>query len=270
MTRISWDDVGQRFADSGLDQGVLYLADGTGIPWNGLTAVEEDPQEESEPLYFDGVKIRDVQKYSDWTGTIRAITFPDELLDYEGTSDFGNGMYATDQDAKPFSMSYRTMVRNDLDFDYGSKIHIVYNITAVPDDRDYESISDQPTPTEFSWSVSAFPVEVLGVKPSAHIIFDPRAADSFLITQMEEILYGSDTVDASLPPFAELYQWLMDYTYMTITDNGDGTWTATSEDPDAIVMVDSENFELHGVALTFTQPTDPTQYTIQSGGAKEE
>ena len=47
MGKLSWDGVGERIYETGVDHGVLYVMDedgyGRGVPWNGLTAVTESP-----------------------------------------------------------------------------------------------------------------------------------------------------------------------------------------------------------------------------------
>ena len=57
MSRIVWDQTGERLYETGVRNGVLYLMDtkGTypiGVPWNGLTGVTESPSgAEPTPLY---------------------------------------------------------------------------------------------------------------------------------------------------------------------------------------------------------------------------
>ncbi len=48
MAKLFWDNVGERFYETGVDHGVLYLPDSsgtyvTGVAWNGLTSVSETP-----------------------------------------------------------------------------------------------------------------------------------------------------------------------------------------------------------------------------------
>ena len=59
MTALVWDKLGERFFETGIDRGVLYL-DGQPIAWSGLTAIEEDIENDTEPLYFDGLKTFDL------------------------------------------------------------------------------------------------------------------------------------------------------------------------------------------------------------------
>jgi hypothetical protein len=48
MTPLTWDNVGERRYETGVDHGVLYLPDETGdynegYAWNGLVTVTESP-----------------------------------------------------------------------------------------------------------------------------------------------------------------------------------------------------------------------------------
>ena len=48
MTKLLWDQVGEREYETGVDRGVLYLPDGSGqyndgFAWNGLVTVTESP-----------------------------------------------------------------------------------------------------------------------------------------------------------------------------------------------------------------------------------
>lgn len=45
MGKLSWDGVGERIYETGVDHAVLYVTDedgyGRGVPWNGLISVTE-------------------------------------------------------------------------------------------------------------------------------------------------------------------------------------------------------------------------------------
>ena len=63
MARIEWDKTGERFYETGVDHGVLYVLDTTtgiyddGVAWNGLTSVSEAPSgAEANPQYADNIK----------------------------------------------------------------------------------------------------------------------------------------------------------------------------------------------------------------------
>ena len=54
--KLQWDKLGERIAEAGVDQGVLYPFGSTtydkGVAWNGLTSVNEAPTGgEPSPIY---------------------------------------------------------------------------------------------------------------------------------------------------------------------------------------------------------------------------
>jgi len=200
MTKLVWDKAGQRLYEIGIDRGVLYLSDNTGVAWNGLTSIDEDTgDDKSEPVYFDGMKFMDNQSYGDYAATLKAFTYPDAFLEYEGVGDLGGGLYVGDQQPKLFGLAYRTLVGNDIEgSDFGYKVHLVYNITAVPDAKAFETLSNGSAPTEFSWQLTTIPEKVDGYRPTAHVILDSRYLPADILAVIESILYGTDgglTVD---------------------------------------------------------------------------
>lgn len=266
--RLTWDQVGERFYEVGVSNGVLYQDDGFGVPWNGLTSVEESTSTEVEAVYFDGVKIDDIVSVGDFEATLKAYTFPDEFLQYEGVLQDQTGFYVTGQKPSRFGLAYKTVVGNDLDgTDAGYKLHIVYNITAIPANTEYAVISDELDPIEFEWKLTAIPEEIEKFRPSAHIIFDSRKIDPYLLADIEDILYGSDSNDAYLPSLKGLSAFIRKWQRLIVIDNGDGTWTAISPTDVDIVMTDSTTFEITSPSAVFI---DADSYTLSSADKNEE
>ena len=60
--KLIWDKIGERFYETGVSNGVLFVADeaggyGKGVAWNGLINVTEQPSgAEPTNLYADNVK----------------------------------------------------------------------------------------------------------------------------------------------------------------------------------------------------------------------
>lgn len=206
MTKLLWDQVGERFYEAGIDRGVLYLADGSGVAWSGLTSVEEDfGGDSTSPSYFDGVKTRDTPSIGDYSATLSALTYPPEFLEYEGSGALGNGLFVDDQPAKMFGLSYRTLVGNDVDGqDHGYKIHILYNLTATPEAVSNNTLNDSPTPTPFGWKISSIPASAPGYRPTAHVIVDSRHLSKNRLFGLEDILYGTTVENPRLPKLSEL------------------------------------------------------------------
>lgn len=238
MATITWDQAGSRVFENGLDRGVLYLPNGDCVPWNGLTNIIEKFNKQTNSVYFDGVKVNELVTLGDFTATMKAITYPDEFLDFEGVEDVRRGVFLGDQRPKTFALSYRTKVGDDIDgADAGYKIHILYNVTAMPSDKTYSTFKIDPSLVEFEWTISAVPEEIPGFRPTAHLIIDSRKTDPFLLEDIEAKLYGTTAADAVLLPMADLVNFMSTWYRVKITDNGDGTWTATA-DRDGFIFVD--------------------------------
>lgn len=205
MTRLNWGASGERYYETGVDRGVLYIDD-VGVPWNGLTAVNESPSGgEPTPYYIDGVKFRNLSAVEEYEATIEALSSPPEFAPCIGLASIHNGLFVSDQPRESFGFSYRTLVGNDVDdLDHGYKIHLVYGALASPSTRENATIGDSPEPTGFSWSISAMPPPLANYRPSAHFIIDSRTTDPILLQDLEDILYGSDDLVASLPTPTEL------------------------------------------------------------------
>lgn len=209
--KITWDQSGERYYETGVDHGVLYpqASDGTypkGVAWNGLSSINESPDgAESNPIYADNIKYLDLISAEEYGITIEAYTYPDEFAECDGSAELGTGISIGQQRRKAFGLSYRTIVGNDVDGeDYGYKLHLVYGCKASPSERDHESVNDSPDALSLSWDVSTTPVDVPGYKPTARVEIDSTKVDATILAKIEAALYGTDEKDAYLPLPAEL------------------------------------------------------------------
>lgn len=240
MTALSWDDVGDRRYETGVDRGVLFMQDGRAIPWNGLTGVEDATSSEVQAYFMDGVKFLERQIPGDYSGTLKALTYPEEFNEVLGNKVVHEGLSYHDQPPQQFHLCYRTKIGNDVDgLEHGYRIHILYNLRAVPSTRSFGTLGDNVQPTEFNWSLSGTPPVVSGYRPTVHISIDSTNTDVPRLQDIEELLYGTDTTNPELPTLDEITALFDEYNNLYITDNGDGTWTATDAGNDFITM-DSE------------------------------
>lgn len=252
MAVLVWDVPESRKYESGLDRGVLYLFDGSGVPWNGLTSVVEKFDRKTSPVYYDGMKISELVSLGYFSASMEAVTYPDEFLTYEGYDALRRGVFISDQISKTFGLCYRTRTGNALDPGKGYKIHILYNVTAIPDDVTYNTASDKLDAAVFKWDIVAIPEEVPGFAPTAHIILDSTTIDPWLLEELEAMLYGSTTSDSALIPMDDLIQIMTEWYRIKIIDNGDGTWTAISERDVSIMIDDIEQyFEIYQANAIF-------------------
>ena len=204
MTALVWDAMGDKVYETGVDRGVLYLESGLGVPWNGLTNVEDRTLNTTTPLYWDGVKFNDITVIGDFAGSLSAYTYPDEFMEYEGIQEVNAGMFVTGQVPKSFGLSWRTRIGNDVTPNLGYKIHICSNLTAVPSTKAFKTNSDTMQAVEFEWTLTAVPSHIPGYRHTAHLMFDTSKSTPEMIAEVEAILYGSETNDPELPPLENL------------------------------------------------------------------
>lgn len=252
MPQITWDAVGERTYESGLDRGVLYLPNGDSVPWNGLQSVVEKIQMTKTPVHYDGVKVSEIVKLGSFEATLSAITYPKKFEEISGNSELRTGVLLGDQKPQRFGLSYRTRIGNDVEGDEaGYKIHVVYNILATPSDTSYETIGDSTNPVPFEWDLSTIPVEFDGYSQAAHMSFNTKDLDPLLLAEIERILYGDVSVSASLIPLDSLVDYINNWFRIKITDNGDGTWTATTDYVGYIYMLDANNARIDDANAVF-------------------
>jgi hypothetical protein len=205
LTALVWDKVGDRRYETGVDRGVLYLTDGSAVPWNGLTSIIESRSREVKSYYIDGVKYMDHVIPGDYSAKVSAYTYPEELDAVLGNVHFAPGVTVYDQWVHPFHLSYRTGIGNDLEgMDHGYKVHIVYNVTATPNDVSYDTIGESVAAKPFEWDLKALPAHRVGIRPSSHISLDSRELDPELLHSIEIRLYGSAILNPDLPTFVQL------------------------------------------------------------------
>jgi hypothetical protein len=211
MTQLAWDLTGQRFYETGVDHGVLYIPDNTGAyangyAWNGLVSVTESPTgAEASPQYADNIKYLNLVSAEEFGATIEAFTYPYEFGQCDGSASPETGVYLGQQARKTFGLAYRTRVGNDLDgADFGYKLHLIYGALAAPSEKAYNTINDSPEALTFSWELSTTPVnvgEISGVdyKPTSSITIDSTTADADALEELENLLFGTVGSDPELP-----------------------------------------------------------------------
>jgi hypothetical protein len=209
--RLVWDNVGERFYETGVDRGVLYVRDNTGayvggVAWNGLTTVTESPGgADANPLYADNIKYLNLVAVETLDGTIEAYTYPEEFGQCDGTASPEVGVNIGQQGRKTFGLCYRTRRGNDQDgVDHGYKLHLLYGALAQPSERAYASINDSPDAITFSWGFSTTAVDVgtiggVAYKPTSLITVDSTKVEAADLAALEDVLYGHAAGDGGNP-----------------------------------------------------------------------
>ena len=150
MTALKWDQTGEKLYETGVDKWPLYPIEtngsyGTGVAWNGITAINESPSgAEATALYANNRKYLNLLSNEEFAATIESYMYPDEFEECNGLKEVAIGQ----QKRKGFGLAYRSLIGNDVDGnDYGYKIHIVYGCLAAPSEDGHSTVNDSPEAT---------------------------------------------------------------------------------------------------------------------------
>ena len=206
MSILYWDQLGQRFFETGVNKGVLYLPNvngvyTNGVAWNGLTSITESPSgAEPTPMYADNVKYLNMYSVEEFSATLEAYTFPSEFAQFDGMATPTTGVTVGQQTRGKFGLSYRTRLGNDISGDdLGYKLHLIYGCQASPSERAYNTVNDSPEAITFSWSIATTPVSVGSLKPTSILTINSTKVNATALGTLENFLYGTAGTDPSLP-----------------------------------------------------------------------
>lgn len=287
--KLSWDNTGERFYESGIDHGVLYKYDKdqnkytNGVAWNGLTSVSENPSgAEETKLYADNIKYMSLYSAEEFGATIEAYTYPKEFEECDGSAELMDGVTIGQQTRKPFGLCYRTKVGNDTaGQDYGYKLHLIYGAMCSPSSKAYNTINDSPEAITFSWEMTTTPVNVPNYKATASLVIDSTKFVSdeakARLTALETVLYGTDSVPGTPAVYEEdeAAAFVANKTYYT---EAGGVYTVFDQfeaTSDPSFQPDTDYYERSGEVgnYTYTLTQDSTMdagktyYTIKAKGA---
>lgn len=201
MAKLTWDDTGKRFYETGVKNVALYVYDATskqyknGVAWNGVTAISESPSgAEPTALYADDMKYLNLLSAEEFAASIEAYTYPDEFAECDGSASLAKGVIIGQQTRSKFALAYKTTVGNDeAGNSLGYKLHIIYNCLAAPSEKAYNTINDSPEAITFSWEISTTPVKFTADSKeytTACVTIDSRTADPTKLAALEDKLFG--------------------------------------------------------------------------------
>lgn len=224
MSKIKWDQIGEKKYKTGVDHGVLYPqkngAYPKGVAWNGLTAVNKTPSgAEDNKLYADNMQYLNLKSAETLGLTIECYMYPDEWAECNGEAELADGVFLGQQRRNTFGFCFRNKLGNDTEGeDYGFELNLVYGCSASPSEQTNQTINDSPEAATFSYEVSTTPVNISGVgpdgkpyKPAASITIDSTKVSREKLVKLEEILYGKDgtyvqTVDPDMQSDKNYYE----------------------------------------------------------------
>lgn len=209
MSKLVWDQTGEKLFETGIEQVALYPQEsGTyplGVAWNGITALNITPSgAEPTDLYANNKKYLTLMSVETLGGTIEAYTYPDEFAACDGSAELVDGVFLGQQARKPFGIVGKTLIGDDVEgTKKGYKLHIIYGCLASPSEKSNATVNDSPEAQTMSWEFNTTPVAVEGFEPTSYICIDSTKADATKLAALEKVLYG-DTEDARLPLPSEI------------------------------------------------------------------
>lgn len=207
MAKMTWHGVGKRVLEAGVSEVALFPIGSngsyeTGVAWNGVTAINENPSgADVTDLFADNIKYASMRAAEKFGFTIEAFTYPDEWAECDGSKEAETGVYLGQQGRKAFGLVYKSQIGDaeHPSMDKGYKLHIIYNSTASPSSRGYTTINENPDAISFSWEANSTPVAVTGHKAVSEITIDSTKADATALGSLIDTIYGTDGQSATDP-----------------------------------------------------------------------
>lgn len=238
---IEWDKTGERFYENGVDHGILFPYNSTGVvigegadaktynyangvAWNGLTAVNHSPEgADANDTYADNIKYLSLRAAETFGFTIEALYSPAEFDECDGTIEAVPGVTVGQQNRKTFGFYHRSNVGTDTEgMEKYHKHHFIYGCTAAPSEHNYETVNDSPEPASLSWEVDTIPINIgtltiggnpVDFKPTAKVTIDESRLDAAGMTKLNAILAllrgtkgaeGADDIPGVMPLPADI------------------------------------------------------------------
>lgn len=214
MAEMKWDQIGEKFYEMGVEKVGLFPMSSTGtydkgVPWNGVTNVDENPDgAEEQELWADNQKYASFRSAEKFGGKIEAYMYPDEFEECDGSKEIAPGVVVGQQNRKAFGLVYRNAIGSDVDTAHSQyRLHLVYGATCSPSEKSHETINDNPDAETMSWDFDTVPVNVPieGFNPTSHLTFDSRRVDKDKLKALETIIYGTKDTEPRLPLPEEVY-----------------------------------------------------------------
>ena len=123
------------------------------------------------------------------------------------------------------------------------------NVLVRDDTRAWQTATAGVDPSLFAWDIHGEAVPVPGARPSSRLMLEaPNHPD--LLVALEDILYGTDTTDPRMPSPSELVDLYEAYTRLTVTYNGDGSYTVSGPD-NMVTLLEDGRFQIDAPSVFF-------------------
>ena len=214
MTKLVFDAVQDRKYENGISNVALFVSDGTswykpGVAWNGVSKFAEQPEGgEITAIYADNIKYLSLVGAENIKFSIECYTYPDEWAECDGSAVLTKGVNVYQQARKSFAVAYLTNVATEANPSLGRKLHLLYGAKASPSERSYETVNNDPSAMQFSYSGECTPVavNVENHRPTALIVIDEVEVGVDKFKKILDFVYGSESKDAKMPKPEEVFK----------------------------------------------------------------
>lgn len=233
MSKLVWDQPGEKLFETGVKDVVLYLAGNNdhpaltnsdyaaGVAWNGVTSIQESPSgADANDIYADNAKYLSIRAAETFGATIEAYMSPEEFDECDGLASPVSGVVLGQQSRSTFGLCYRTEVGSDTDTSTGKeyKLHFVYGLTASPSSRQYQTINESPEAMSLSWELASTPIDVGEIGGKTYKKLSTVVVDTTKLTEAQKATGGA-------------LETLLNKIYGTNESEGEGGSTIPATDP---------------------------------------
>ena len=199
MSRLKWDETGNRKYETGTKKGVVFPMNndgtyGAGIAWDGLTGVTKSPGgAEANDVYADDIKYLTLLSAETFAFTIECLQYPDEFAECNGEVESVPGVKIGQQERKAFGFAYESILGNDTQSNkYGKILHLFYNSKCSPSEKSYTTVNESPETMTMSFECNSTAVKIDEDTSTCTVEIDSTQVDADKFAAFQDILYGTD------------------------------------------------------------------------------
>ncbi len=214
MSKMVWDEIEDKTIETGIDMVGLFRmqADGTygaGVPWVGVTALNEEPSGgEPSKLYADNKVFMTLYSKEEVGLNLECYTYPDEFEGCDGLKEIVPGVHVGQQNRSKFGLVCRSLIASETEgTDAGAKYYVYYGCSASPSSRSRSTTNESTDAQPLSFSVATTEQKLpedISKKGTSVLRIDSTAVDEAVLQKFLDTVYGTDDKEPALPSMIEL------------------------------------------------------------------
>lgn len=202
MPKLTWNEAAKKRFEAGVSEVAVFIgapsSSLTAEAWDGITKVDYNPDGgDANDQYANNIKWLSLRGVENVKGNVGAFMYPPALNKCMGLKQIKTGIeaYVGQQNKAPLSICYKTLVGNEEDgLDFSEKLHIIWNMTFSPVQKQASTLNNNPEAGELSWDFSTTPIDpqTEGYKPFSYFEIEKTDESEDLYNSICDKLYGTD------------------------------------------------------------------------------